>query len=38
VRSLDEVKALLASAGFARARMHRTERPWQCAVMSAVAS
>jgi len=38
VRSSDEIKALLATAGFARARAHRTERPWQCAVMSAVAS
>jgi len=38
VRSSDEIKALLASAGFVRARMHRTERPWQCAVMSAAAS
>jgi demethylspheroidene O-methyltransferase len=37
VRSLDEIKALLASAGFGRARVHRTERPWQCAVLSAVA-
>jgi demethylspheroidene O-methyltransferase len=37
VRSVDEIKVLLASAGFAQARMHRTERPWQCAVMSAVA-
>jgi demethylspheroidene O-methyltransferase len=37
VRSMQEIKSLLASAGFVRARVHRTERPWQCAVMSAVA-
>jgi demethylspheroidene O-methyltransferase len=38
VRRVDEIKGLLASAGFVRARVHRTERPWQCAVISAVAS
>jgi demethylspheroidene O-methyltransferase len=38
VRSMDEIKALLAGAGFAGAHVHRTERPWQCAVLSAQAS
>jgi len=38
VRSIAELKSLLQAAGFLRARIHRTERPWQCAVMSAVAS
>jgi demethylspheroidene O-methyltransferase len=38
VRSIAELKSLLQAAGFQRARIHRTERPWQCAVMSAVAS
>jgi demethylspheroidene O-methyltransferase len=38
VRSADEIKALLASAGFGGAHVHRTERPWQCAVISARAS
>ena len=38
VRSMDEIKALLAGAAFAGAHVHRTERPWQCAVLSAQAS
>jgi len=37
VRSTEEITRLLGGAGFTRARVHRTERPWQCAVMSAQA-
>jgi demethylspheroidene O-methyltransferase len=37
VRSTEEITRLLGSAGFSRARVHRTERPWQCAVLSAQA-
>lgn len=38
LRSEPELKLLLASAGFHRVRTHRSGRPWQCALVSAVAS
>jgi demethylspheroidene O-methyltransferase len=38
VRAYPEMAALLAGAGFGSARLHRTRRPWQCGVVSAVAA
>ncbi len=35
LRSVPEIAGLLAQAGFGPARVHRTQRPWQCAVLSA---
>ncbi|HVO00267.1 MAG TPA: methyltransferase [Steroidobacteraceae bacterium] len=38
VRSVEELSALLAAAGFRACHRHHTPRPWQCAVVSAAAT
>ena len=36
-RSAADVAQMLRTAGFRQPRLHRSARPWQCAVLSATA-
>jgi hypothetical protein len=38
LRSSAEIERMLVQAGFSAICRHRTMRPWQCAVLSAVAA